>query len=673
MLRDCYAHFECETGRLSIGNCAVEKTVIVTGGCVCTESVADKTGGRVWRGETLMKQRCPVIYEGEQPVPCVDVAAVEDDLLMKPHLKATVALEGRGGRVWYEYVVFPGIPFVYTQAFVEKTGGEAAATVGEDIHAVTGIENAAQRDMPGDVCSEDTLECIPLGASHLEVENVILCDKTDRNDSLVERQTVPVYARGMAEREGNIFRITDIVTRDSLMLVKHAPTISSALNRRGKDLVLTGNRYAFLMGTGVDFNALPDEKIPYYASAVGVGKAEDIFDAFWQYSAAFSAGDRSGRLFIMSNTWGDRSQDMAVCEEFILREIERGHGLGVDIMQIDDGWQTGMTANSRRGKNGVWEGYYAYRDDFWTVNPERFPNGLEPLAEKARDYGMEIGLWFSPDSSNEFANWERDIETIWELHSRYGVRYFKLDGVKIRSKLCEKRFINIMKELTRHSGGEIRFNLDVTAEDRFGYLYEMQYGTLFVENRYTDWGNYYPHNTFKNLWSLAAVMPARRLQMELLNKNRNPHMYTGMRFAPAEYETDYLFATVMPANPLVWMEVSHLPDADAARLSGIIAEYRKYRCELFDAHVMPIGEMPNGMRFSGYFCRCEDGKAGHILLFRESTASAEYVFKLPCSIDGADVSVVYRSCAAETEVRGDTVAVNIAEERSFVWLRYEFE
>ena len=66
------------------------------------------------------------------------------------------------------------------------------------------------------------------------------------------------------------------------------------------------------------------------------------------------------------------------------------------------------------------------------------------------------------------------------FYNTYGIRYFKLDGVKIRSKLCEMRFIEFMQELVNRTKGDMRFNLDVTAEDRFGYMYMPQFGTLFV-------------------------------------------------------------------------------------------------------------------------------------------------------------------------------------------------
>ena len=261
----------------------------------------------------------------------------------------------------------------------------------------------------------------------------------------------------------------------------------------------------------------------------------------------------------------------------MLREIERAKQMGVDIIQIDDGWQLGVTANSLRKKGGVWEGYYADNSDFWAGNPERFPSGLKTVVDKAREYGIEFGLWFSPDSSNDFENYQKDIATLMNLYNTYGIRYFKFDGVKIRNKLCEMRFIKLLQELTNRPKGDMRFNLDVTAEARFGYMYMPQFGTLFVENRYTDFPNYFPHNTFKNVWNLAHVIPTRRLQMELLNTRRNTDKYEGLLFAPNTYSPDYLFASVMVANPLFWMEMSNLDDDYADSLAKISNIYRTIR------------------------------------------------------------------------------------------------
>ena len=670
MFKDCYANYDQATGIVRLGNSKIEKVLQLRGSFIRTVSVKDIETQKEWAGFKPLWQRCPVLEINETPNVSFETEIIENPYIMKPHLKVSIELSGKSGSAWYEYLIFPEISFIYNQNFVSKQGKIEFKYDKKLDEKPTGIEEEQVRVNAEEIyCDVDTLDCIPVGGVHVNVNSFKLYDKTDYYDMLVEQNEASVYIfkNGKLSRDGNVFCINDYSTKDSLMMIKHSPTESSALNRMGPDFTMQGSLYATLYGTGIDFNDIPDGKVPYYASAVGVGKTENIYEEMWRYNTAFCTDDPRGSLFIMSNTWGDRSQDMAVCESFMMRELDRAKQMGVDIIQIDDGWESGITANSRRKSGGVWEGFYADDNDFWKINTERFPNGLEPLLEKAKSLGVEMGLWFGPDSVNDFANYQKDIETLMHFYNKYGIRYFKLDGVKIRSKLGEMRFIKMLTELTNLTKGDMRFNLDVTAEDRFGYMYQSQFGSLFVENRYTDYPNYFPHNTFKNVWTLAHVIPTRRLQMELLNTRRNVDKYEGVLFAPNTYSPDYLFATVMVANPLFWMEMSNLADEDAETLAKISAVYKNYKKELFNSRVVPIGNRPDGASFSGYCCIGDD--ATNLILFREATNCDEFTFKLPKNIGEKSVEKIYQNAPCDISINGDTVTVKFAEQRSFIWVR----
>ncbi len=671
MLKDCYAIYDKSTGFIKLGNSKIEKVLQVKGAAVRTDSVCDTATNFDWSGNSLW-QRCPVFDENETPDVLFETEIIENPYGMKPHLKASLCLKGKEGSAWYEYLIFPEISFIYNQNFVSKLGNVVIAEETTTKAGPTGVEEEQNKTAVNDKVDFDILDSIPMSCRHLSVESYKLYDKTDYNDMLVEKQNASVYSfrNGELYREGNVFCINDYTSDNSIMMIKHSPTESSALNRKGPDFTMQGSLYATLYGTGIDFNNIPDGKVPYYASAVGVGKTNEIHTEMWRYNTAFCVDDPRKALFCMSNTWGDRSQDMAVCESFMLKELDRAKEMGVDIIQIDDGWESGITANSRRKSGGVWEGFYADDSDFWKINTERFPNGLEPVLEKAKSLGIEVGLWFGPDSSNDFENYQKDIETLMHFYNTYGIRYFKLDGVKIRSKLCEMRFIEFMQELVNRTKGDMRFNLDVTAEDRFGYMYMPQFGTLFVENRYTDFPNYFPHNTFKNIWNLAHVIPTRRLQMELLNTRRNTDKYEGLLFAPNTYSPDYLFASVMVANPLFWMEMSNLDDDYADSLAKISNIYKEYKAELFASHVMPVGNRPDGMNFSGYCCADEGKNTVHLILFREAAKGDIFTFDLPKDISGLVGETIYQNNDANYRIDNNKITVNFSAERSFIWLRF---
>jgi hypothetical protein len=82
------------------------------------------------------------------------------------------------------------------------------------------------------------------------------------------------------------------------------------------------------------------------------------------------------------NTWGMQREDKSrplrgiLTYERIFEEIDYAAQLGVDIFVLDDGWE------QTQGD--------------WTPHKERLPDGLGPIKEKLDEYGIKMGLWFSP-------------------------------------------------------------------------------------------------------------------------------------------------------------------------------------------------------------------------------------------------------------------------------------
>ncbi|HBK32221.1 MAG TPA: alpha-galactosidase, partial [Porphyromonadaceae bacterium] len=165
---------------------------------------------------------------------------------------------------------------------------------------------------------------------------------------------------------------------------------------------------------------------------------------------------------------------------------------------------------------------------------------------------------------------------------------------------------------------------DVTADKRFGYLYKNEYGNIFLENRYTDFGNYYPYWTLRNLWCLSKYVPAQNLQIEFLNKWRNENIYKNDTFAPKSYDFEYLFAITMMAQPLAWMEAHNLP-AEAFSLGKVIEKYRTIQQDIHKGDILPIGEKPDGRSWTG-FQSLQDNQ-GYFLVFRELNDQANSMMK----------------------------------------------
>lgn len=151
-----------------------------------------------------------------------------------------------------------------------------------------------------------------------------------------------------------------------------------------------------------------------------------------------------------------------------------------------------------------------------------------------------------------------------------------------------------------------------------------EYGNIFLENRYTDWNNYYPYKTLRNLWQLSRYVPAEKLQIEFLNKWRNASKYGDDIFAPANYSFEYLFAITMAGQPLAWFEGSGLPE-EALAISGTIAKYKTIQHELHSGTILPIGEEPSGRSWTG-FQSIKDGR-GYFIFFRENTPDSKGVIE----------------------------------------------
>lgn len=676
---DCYCLYTEHT--FTIGNSFIERKLNFYKGIPYTEYVINKRSGFKWCNS---KSKVSMLYTElacDKTSITVNSYSFNNYGLSSEHLCTDIIIKDENIEIKLIFSVFPSIPFITSKYFIKGSYDHCKMfSSSYSSGHPNGIENNYELQENSEYVKVkfDSIDSLSIENIHLKVEVIKLIDSTDKYDYLLDEHKLPIYHKAENSFEGNILVIDDYLNEEGLMLVKESPTPLCSINRNDLDFYLKPREYVQVLGSGIDFTKLSKEYYtPSYGSSVGVGGLQDLKAYYKKLYKNLYCGDATKNLFIMSNTWGDRSQDSVICNDFMLKELETAYELGIDIVQIDDGWQKGITANSKLSKGGVWEGYYSFDNNFWDININKFPDGFEPLVELAKSYGIKLALWFSPDSSRDFINWEKDVTILLNYYNKYDICYFKLDGIKIRNKLCEINLINLLTKVSKESNNNVSFNMDITAESRFGYLYEKQFGTIFVENRYTDWGNYYPHNTLKNLWCLSKLMPANKFLFEVLNNKRNINNYADP-LAPIHYSIDYIFASVMISNPLIWMEMSNLEEEDKRKLSKIIKVYKQYRKEIFNAEIIPIGDMPDGCNFTGFQIKNSEN-FGFLLLFKEKANSNEYVFKLDglsnnilkydylysnVNFEFINLNRIISSCCELT--------VNFQIQRSFVFAKYWF-
>lgn len=645
-MNQCY--MKVEKGCLLFGNQLWERAIQIDGDRPMSLSVTDKKTGKIWKG----RQPVSLFCLSEETYVCT----VHSREWGQDGLRIVLQCMGQNHIAEMTFLLFDGSPFFSSRLFVR---GCYQPQKSEEQAAADGNENAViikswDRDI---LCEQDSVEAFGLSDRHLQVKITALRDVTDRYNHLVTSDEEWMYTFGRQNYRGDFFQFTNPLDHTGFTVVKEAPCRGARLNGAGADVVVYPGNYLCVRGSGLDDSVLDQEGDGCYGTAIGLCSGEEALREYKRFYQRVCGPE----TYVMSNTWGDRNQDAAVCDAFIRQEIDRAAELGVDVVQIDDGWQKGTTSNSKLAKSNAWGSYYDAMPDFWAVNQTKFPNGLEPVCAYAKEKGVKIGLWFSPDSTNSYSQWQKDAETLISLHRRLGVRYFKLDGVNLAEKAGDRNLRRMVETVYRETDGAVDFNFDITAQVRWGYCYQKQYGKLFLENRYTDWGNYFPHDTLRNLWEVSRYVPAQRLQIEVLNPRRNKEKYPEDPFAPDLYSMDYLFGIAMAANPLIWMEMSSLSEEDCRVLKDVISLYRTYRDKLQRALVSPIGQKPSGMSFTGFLAELE--QEGFLLVFREMTEEDSFLYPVEGSFE-----VLYGDVAVKQEKGG--VRVSFAQPRCFGLLHY---
>ena len=672
---DSYASLDGDT--LVIGNSLIERKFVWNGGNLMTASLTDKALGTSHE----MTRLTPDFFFAGDSGPGEDASFSVTDVpqteIRPAHKVASVTYSKGSLLVRREYRIYDGCPAIACDTWLRwKDSGAAAAS--DSFQSTAQEVNAADRkniefaeDMKS-ASSNAVLDRLSLGGMHWHAKAVEFWDVTDWNNNLVtERDIISYRKTGL---RGNLLFLRNGEDGNGLWFLKEAPCSSVQLAYRGSDFIADFGSFA-VTGLGIgpeDIDA--QEWTKAYSCVVGVyGPGElSALTSLRSYQKNIRRHIGTRDEMVMMNTWGDRSQDTKVNEAFCLAELEKAARLGITHFQIDDGWQVGKSPNSALAKGSfknIWD-----NPDYWTPDPVKYPHGLTPIVEKGRELGIEICLWFNPSVQNDFADWEKDAAAITALYKEYGIRTFKIDGLAIPSKTAETNLRRLFDKVLADTDNQVMFNLDATAGRRGGYHMFNEYGNIFLENRYTDWQNYYPYWTLRNLWQLSKYVPAEKMQIEFLNKWRNAGKYGDDPFAPARYDFGYLFAISMAGQPLAWMEASNLPE-EAFSLGSLVSEYRKVQEDFHNGVILPIGEEPSGRSWTG-FQSISDDRSGYVLVFRESSGDscAPVSTWLPEGTKLSLTSVLgdgkpFKAVAG----RDGTVEFSLPRENSFALYRYELK
>lgn len=533
---------------------------------------------------------------------------IPEDNFTKAHLLAEITYTLGDIEIKRQMRIFPGIAAIQTVYFLKgPTASPWQAPVQDAGLEMIESTVLTKNNIP------PLLGTIPLEGNHWKVEVIRFTDATDHHNSLVQKEEYMAF-RNPVTTSGNLLFARNLLSSQRILVLKESPAGHSQQAYPGFDFSFS-QQHISIAGIGIaPENLSADKWVESYSFVVALSGSDEAeqLKTLRQYQKAMRLYDSARDHMRMVNTWGDRSKDSRMNEAFILKEIQSAARLGLTHVQLDDGWQAGLSRNSASADGKLWDQWSAAS---WQPHPIRFPKGFAPVVNEARKHTIRLGLWFNPSKKDCYASWEQDADLLISYFKNYDFRVIKIDGIELACKESEERLQKLFDKVIKASDGKVSFNLDVTAGRRPGFNYFSRYGNIFLENRYTDWANYYPHWTLRNLWQLSRYIPAEKLQIEFLNKWRNAHKYPANDpLAPAAIPFDYLAAISLMGQPLAWMETSNLPE-EAFLVSDLLKRYAKIEKDLHTGIILPMGHEPSGLAWTGFQSIGVNG--GYVLVFRE--------------------------------------------------------
>ncbi len=318
-------------------------------------------------------------------------------------------------------------------------------------------------------------------------------------------------------------------------------------------------------------------------------------------------------MVIAANTWGSggagEGSRAAATEDNLLREIASCADLGIELLQIDDGWQCPPGAD------------HPFEVDWMGPSPEKFPSGWSGVRTAASRTGVKLSLW---------APWTVNAAALARNQHEAGFRRFKLDFINLNSKDDLDKLMGKVDELLARTDPGIGINWDATEVNaRLGYYFGREHGNIYLENRENgpqgrpfkshSHIRYTPRLVLRDAWHLAHYMNLNQIQITIQNIDRVVPDLSNCR----EYSHDYCFAIAMMAVPLFFQETHYLDEAARRQLRPVVATYKLHREAINAGFVFPIGDEPDDHSWTGFQAHDFDAGTGYLLLFRESRNQAE--------------------------------------------------
>ncbi len=315
--------------------------------------------------------------------------------------------------------------------------------------------------------------------------------------------------------------------------------------------------------------------------------------------------DKKRDIYIQANTWGSDRGKNASREENVLIELESQKNLGIDIQQIDDGWQRRSIKmfDSQVQVDG------AEADNEWHVREDWYPDGWKNVVAKSEETGVKLGLWGAaqPITLNAL-KWNYD---------QAGFVSYKLDFADFGTHYQMNELIEKVRAFIKYTDHSVRVNWDVTENaPRYGYYWAKEYGSVYIENRKPEIPKnaiYIPHLVLRDVWQLSKYTNVNRFQTSI----QNIDMVDKSLSDAFMYNHPYVVAIGLIGTPLFFQETHFYSETARKVIKPVLTVYKKHREKMYEQFVYPIGDEPNNAGWPGFQWTDSDHSEGYLMVFRE--------------------------------------------------------
>ncbi len=336
--------------------------------------------------------------------------------------------------------------------------------------------------------------------------------------------------------------------------------------------------------------------------------------AFKQFDRLRYPIDPARDIYIQANTWGSTANGSdarrAAAEPSVIKEIETCAEMGIDVLQIDDGWQVSP------GNSGWQPG-----DQGWKPHKECYPDGWKTVRDLAAKRNVKLGLWAAAEPIS--------LDELKASFTEGNFFQYKLDFAVLKTRAAIDALMTKVRTFIQWTGHRVRVNWDVTENPpRYGYFFAREYGPIYLENRKPERPRsvvYRPHTVLRDLWQASKYLNLHRIQGSIQNVDRVDPEFSDARLH------SHTYATMIPlmSIPLFFCETKYYTPAAKEEIRKLLAVYKEHRAEIYGGIVYPIGDKPDNQSWTGFQSHLEDKNAGHLTIFRElGNPSAQHAIRL---------------------------------------------